>query len=249
MNEEQKNDLELLKKNEELKILNEELDTFVYRSSHDLRAPLTSVLGLSSLIENETDLHKIYYLNFLIKESVERLLKVTDDMADYSRNARTHVQEEEVDFSELIDEAIASHHFMENFHRLKINLDIQIPGKTVKLDKRRIAILVNNSLSNAIKYQDTNKEYSFLNISALCENNTLKLIFEDNGVGISEEYHDKIFEMFYRANAYSLGSGLGLYIVKGIVEKLNGKAEVISAPEKGTTFIFTFPLNQKSINK
>ncbi len=243
MTKEQKNDLELLKKNEELKILNEELDTFVYRSSHDLRAPLTSVLGLSSLIENETDLHKIYYLNFLIKESVERLLKVTDDMADYSRNARTHIQEEDVDFSELIDDAILSHHFMENFHRLKIKLDIQVPDKYVKIDKKRIAILINNSLSNAIKYQDTNKEYSFLNISVLSDRQTLRLIFEDNGVGIAEEFHSKIFEMFYRANAYSLGSGLGLYIVKGIVEKLNGTAELISTPEKGSTFIFTFPLN------
>ncbi len=209
MTKDKKNDIELIKKNEELKILNEELDTFVYRSSHDLRAPLTSVLGLSSLIENETDLHKIYYLNFLIKESVERLLKVTDDMADYSRNSRTQIQEEMVSFSELIDEATLSHHFMENFHRLKIKVDIQVPEKTVWLDKKRISILINNSLSNAIKYQDTNKEYSFLNITIKLEDTALKLIFEDNGVGIAEEYHDKIFEMFYRANAYSLGSGLG----------------------------------------
>lgn len=242
MTEDKKEDIELVKKNEELKVLNEELDTFVYRSSHDLRAPLTSVLGLSSLIESETDLHKIYYLNFLIKESVERLLKVTDDMADYSRNARTTVQEEEMNFSELIDEAILSHHFMENFHRLKISLNIEDPERVVKMDKKRIAILINNTLSNAIKYQDTNKEYSYLNISVIFQDNSIKLIFEDNGVGIAEEYHDKIFEMFYRANAYSLGSGLGLYIVKGIVEKLNGKAELVSIPDKGSTFTFTFPL-------
>jgi signal transduction histidine kinase len=242
MTENKKDELELLKKNEELKILNEELDTFVYRSSHDLRAPLTSVLGLTSLIEDETDLHKIYYHNFLIKESVERLLKVTDDMADYARNSRTSIQEEEVDFFELLDEAIVSHHFMENFHRVKINLNIQPVFKAFKVDKKRMSILINNSLSNAVKYQDTNKEYSFLNISVEVVDNSFRLIFEDNGIGIDKEYHDKIFEMFYRANSYSLGSGLGLYIVKGIVEKLNGKAELISTPDKGSTFIFTFPL-------
>ena len=242
MTENKKDELELLKKNEELKILNEELDTFVYRSSHDLRAPLTSVLGLTSLIEDETDLHKIYYHNFLIKESVERLLKVTDDMADYARNSRTSIQMEEVNFSELLDEAIISHHFMENFHRVKINLSIQPSLKVIKVDKKRMSILINNSLSNAIKYQDTNKEYSFLNISVEFLENSYRLIFEDNGIGIAPEYHNKIFEMFYRANSYSLGSGLGLYIVKGIVEKLNGKAELLSAPDKGTTFIFTFPL-------
>jgi len=241
MTEDKKNELELLRKNEELKILNEELDTFVYRSSHDLRAPLTSVIGLTSLIEDETDLHKIYYLNFLIKESVERLLKVTDDMADYSRNARTSIQKEEVSFPALIDEAILSHHFMENFHRLKINIDVQTSTVPVLVDKKRIEILINNSLSNAIKYQDTNKEFSFLNISVKFYESTFKMVFEDNGVGIAEEFHDKIFEMFYRANSYSLGSGLGLYIVKGIVEKLNGKVELISAPDKGSTFIFTFP--------
>jgi signal transduction histidine kinase len=242
MTENKKDELELLKKNEELKILNEELDTFVYRSSHDLRAPLTSVLGLTSLIEDETDLHKIYYHNFLIKESVERLLKVTDDMADYARNSRTSIQKEEVDFSELVDEAIVSHHFMENFHRVKINVNIHPSLKTIKVDKKRMSILINNSLSNAVKYQDTNKEYSYLNISLDVFENSFKLVFEDNGIGIAQEYHDKIFEMFYRANSYSLGSGLGLYIVKGIVEKLNGKAELISAPDKGSTFIFTFPL-------
>jgi signal transduction histidine kinase len=236
------NELELLKKNRELKILNEELDTFVYRSSHDLRAPLTSVLGLTSVIEDETDLHKIYYLNFLIKESVERLLKVTEDMTDYSRNARTAVQKEEVDFLVLIDEAILAHHFMENFHRLKINIDVEKSPASFVIDKKRIEILINNTLSNAVKYQDINKEYSLLNISVKFDKNNFVMTFEDNGLGIETKYQDKIFEMFYRANAYSLGSGLGLYIVKGIVEKLEGKIELKSAFGKGTTFIFTFPL-------
>jgi signal transduction histidine kinase len=242
MTKEKKNELELLRKNEELKILNEELDTFVYRSSHDLRAPLTSVLGLTSVIEDETDLHKIYYLNFLIKESVERLLKVTDDMTDYSRNARTAVQKEPADFLSLIDEAILSHHFMENFHRLKINIDVQESSQPLVIDKKRIEILVNNALSNAVKYQDTNKEYSFLNISVKINKSNFVLTFEDNGLGIQDTYKDKIFEMFYRANPYSLGSGLGLYIVKGIIEKLNGKIDLDSTYGKGSTFTFTFPL-------
>ena len=242
MSDDKINELELLKKNRELKILNEELDTFVYRSSHDLRAPLTSVLGLTSVIEDETDLHKIYYLNFLIKESVERLLKVTEDMTDYSRNARTAVQKEKVDFLSLIDDAILSHHFMENFHRLKINIDVQEAPSSFLIDKKRIEILINNALSNAVKYQDTNKEYSVLNISVKFDKENFILTFEDNGLGIEEVYQDKIFEMFYRANPYSLGSGLGLYIVKGIVEKLNGKIELKSVYGKGTTFIFTFPL-------
>jgi signal transduction histidine kinase len=244
MTTESKTELELVKKNEELKVLNEELDTFVYRSSHDLRAPLTSVLGLSSLIEDEKDLQKIQYLNFLIKESIERLLKVTDDMADYSRNSRTDIVAEPVYISELLDEAIITHHFMENFHRLKININIDKSTEPIHTDKKRFTILINNILSNAIKYQDVSKEYSFLNIRVSMQGNNIQLIFEDNGIGINNEYHDKIFEMFYRANAYSLGSGLGLYIVKGIVEKLHGSVKLISTPEKGSTFIFTFPVQK-----
>ena len=177
----------------------------------------------------------------MIKESVERLLKVTDDMADYARNARTDIQKEEVDLSVLLDEAIASHHFMENFHRLKINIRIAPPPKSLIIDKRRISILINNVLSNAIKYQDVNKEFSFLNITIEFPENNFCLTFEDNGIGIDQDYHSKIFDMFYRANSYSLGSGLGLYIVKGIVEKLNGKVELLSTHKKGSTFIFTFP--------
>ncbi len=242
MTDEKKNERELLKKNQELKILNEELDAFVYSSSHDLRAPLTSVLGLTSVIEDETNLQKIYYLNFLIKESVERLLKVTDDMADYSRNARTEIQKEEVNIMDLIDGAIMNHNFMENFHRLKINIKIINPPLTVILEKKRLEILFNNFLSNAVKYQDTKKEFSFLNITIKFNDTHFILLFEDNGLGIEEIHQDKIFDMFYRANAYSLGSGLGLYIVKGIIEKLNGKIELISTFEKGTTFILTFPI-------
>ncbi len=242
MTEEIKNEIELRKKNEELKLLNEELDTFVYRSSHDLRAPLTSVLGLTSVIEDETDLHKIYYLNFLIKESVERLLKVTDDMADYSRNARMPITIEPIDFYSLVDGAIQAHHFMENFQRLKINIEMPENLPPILMEKKRMEILINNVLSNAVKYLDTDKEYSYLTISVKINKDSFLLVFEDNGLGIEEIYQDKIFDMFYRANAYSLGSGLGLYIVKGIVEKLNGNVTMFSTFGKGTTFTFTIPL-------
>ena len=241
MNKTKQNGRELIIINKELKQLNEELDALVYSSSHDLRAPLTSVQGLISLIEEETNLHKIYYLNYLIKESVERLLKVIDDMADYSRNARTEIEKEEVNIVDLIDTIIVNHRFIENFHRLKINIEVNNPPEKVIWEKKRFEILFNNFLSNAIKYQDTTKEYSFLTIKINFFKDNFELIFEDNGIGIELIHQNKVFDMFYRGSAYSLGSGLGLYIVKGIIEKLNGKIELNSTYNQGTIFTLTFP--------
>ena len=241
MSKEKQKERELIKKNQELKQLNEELDAFVYSSSHDLRAPLTSVQGLVSLIEEETNIQKIYYLNYLIKESIERLLKVTDDMVDYSRNARTEIEKEEVTLLDLIDSTIVNHSFVENFHRLKIKIDINNPPEKIFLEKKRFEILFNNFLSNAIKYQDTTKEFSYLIITVNFFKENFELIFEDNGIGIEPVHQEKVFDMFYRANAYSLGSGLGLYIVKGIIGKLNGKIDLKSTFQKGTIFTLTFP--------
>jgi signal transduction histidine kinase len=102
-------------------------------------------------------------------------------------------------------------------------------------------MVFNNIISNAVQYRDTRKEDSYLKIDILVDEKRAILRFSDNGIGIPEEYVDKIFKMFFRANADSKGSGLGLYIVKGVLEKLEGSVSVQSRLGEGTTFNFEIP--------
>ncbi|HYG17472.1 MAG TPA: ATP-binding protein, partial [Ohtaekwangia sp.] len=103
------------------------------------------------------------------------------------------------------------------------------------------AIVLNNLISNAIKYRDGNKANPFIKIEVHVEPATMTLYFSDNGIGISEEWQEKIFDMFFRATERSEGAGLGLYIVRETVAKLGGKIQVQSTLDEGTTFIITAP--------
>ncbi|MBA4058487.1 MAG: hypothetical protein C0490_27465, partial [Marivirga sp.] len=104
-----------------------------------------------------------------------------------------------------------------------------------------LLIIFNNIIVNGVRYRDGRKNNSFLKIEIASDESGAIIKFSDNGIGIPEEYTDKIFKMFFRANADSKGSGLGLYIVKGAVEKLNGKIHVSSVLGEGTTFSIEIP--------
>jgi signal transduction histidine kinase len=102
-------------------------------------------------------------------------------------------------------------------------------------------MVFNNIISNAVHYRDARKNDSYISINIHVDATKATLRFSDNGIGIHEEYIDKIFKMFFRANADSKGSGLGLYIVKGVLEKLNGTINVQSKLGEGTTFVIEIP--------
>jgi signal transduction histidine kinase len=113
-------------------------------------------------------------------------------------------------------------------------------------DHSRLLIIMNNMLSNAVRYRDPWKADCFVQVKVEVSETEALLEFTDNGIGIAEHYHAKIFNMFFRASADSKGSGLGLYIVKAAVEKLDGTIEVESELGVGTTFRITIP-NQKPL--
>jgi signal transduction histidine kinase len=111
----------------------------------------------------------------------------------------------------------------------------------------RIAVVLNNLISNAIKYRDAHKDNQFIKVEMHIDQTTATLYFSDNGIGISEEWQVKIFDMFFRATERSEGAGLGLYIVKEAIEKLGGKIQVQSKVDEGSTFIITLPNHYREI--
>ena len=247
--EKEKRAEELAIANKDLRKTNEELDRFVYSTSHDLRAPLKSMLGLISITKesiessNSVQHERMEMLN----KSVLKLDNFIEDILHYSRNTRMEVVKEAINFAEMIQEIKSNHKFMQGTKRLKLHTEVH-NGETFLSDKRRISVILNNLISNAIKYHDTSKEYPFVNIFVVCSKENAVITIKDNGIGIADKDKEKIFEMFYRATKISTGSGIGLYIVKETLEKLGASIHLESELNKGTEIIVTIPNQFTSLN-
>ncbi|WAC13185.1 sensor histidine kinase [Dyadobacter pollutisoli] len=228
--------------NAELKKTNAELDRFVYSASHDLRAPLKSMLGLTGIIHEDLDPCDTMQLErmAMLPKSVVKLDNFIEDILHYSRNSRAEIEKDEIRFEELVQETTAALNFMGGANEMKLIVQINQDSAFVS-DKRRISVVLNNLVSNAIKYRDPLKGRSFVKIIVHCTLPKAVVTIEDNGIGIAEKDIDKIFEMFYRSTVSSTGSGLGLYILKESLNKLGGKISVESKLNEGSKFTVDIP--------
>ncbi len=227
--------------NKELVKVNNELDHFVYRVSHDLRAPLASVLGLISIAKQEKDPEKLKEYLELKEKSVLKLDHFIQDIMNLSKNARSEVVSEAIDFEALIQDIFEGHSYSEQGLRIEKIAEVTQSAPFFS-DKERLKIVLSNVISNAIRYSCLFREKSFVKVSVKLENSPplpweARIEISDNGQGIPEEHLGRVFDMFYRASAQKAGTGLGLYIVKETVEKLNGKITVHSKAGVGTSFI------------
>lgn len=232
----------LRKQNEELIKINKELDSFVYSVSHNLRAPLMSVLGLINLVQLETrkgDQSLNSYFE-MMQHSIHKLDDTLKEILDYSRNARSSLSITDVDISKMVEDSFERMKYMEGSEHVHKSVQVhdRIPFYT---DAYRLSVIVNNLVSNAIKYRDSSKDQNELLVKASFSETELRLMFRDNGIGIPPEYIPRIFEMFFRATERSEGAGLGLYIVKETVEKLRGTIEVESEIGQYTVFTVVLP--------
>ena len=233
------------KRNRELSKVNEELDKFVYSASHDLKAPLNSVLGLINIAKKDGNSGNTPLYLELVEKSVKRLERFISDIIDYSRNASASLKISRIPFEELVEEGLEEIRYMDAKSDIRKEVSVRGEGDFYS-DERRISVILNNLLSNAINYHDPRKEQMYIKINILYSATKAEIIVEDNGLGISKEHQKKIFNMFYRANEESKGSGLGLYIVKETLEKIKGEVLLTSKPWEGSRFLITLPsLNSK----
>ncbi|MBP9792410.1 MAG: HAMP domain-containing histidine kinase [Flavobacterium sp.] len=230
--------LEIELQNRNLVLANQELDKFVYSASHDLRSPITSLKGLIEIAEIEDDLTQIKEYLALMHQSLTLQDKFISDIIDYSRNKRKDVILEPVSLSKLIDESLEQHQYMNESRNIVIQKNIS--ADFIQSDSLRLKIILNNLVSNAMKYADSNKQEPYIAISTSKNENNCTIEIKDNGIGIKEEYLDRIFEMFFVTNS-NTGSGLGLYIVKEAVQNLNGTIAAQSKINQGTIFTVTIP--------
>lgn len=229
----------LVEKNNELMKANQELDRFVYSASHDLRSPLSSIAGLIELSNRDAAGGEEYLK--LMKSRVMVMDKLIHDIIDYSRNSRIPAAREKVNLHDLIRELVELIKYTDVDINPRFNLDIDRELIVIS-DSSRLRVILNNLLSNSIKYADRNKAELVITITASGSFNSFTFSVEDNGDGIAEDHQDKIFNMFYRASEKASGSGLGLYIVKETLEKMNGTISHQSTLGKGSLFTVTIPM-------
>lgn len=222
------------RRNVELRKVNGELDRFVYSASHDLRAPLASVLGLVNIARLDKGNNFETYLD-KIETSVLRLDGFIRDIIDFSRNARVEIEPEPIDFNTLITEVFENLKYLDEKDRIKRVVKVEGEGIFFS-DKKRLMVVLNNLIANSIKYANPHAENPFIEVYVKQNSLHSLLQVKDNGIGIGREHIGNIFKMFYRADAKSRGSGIGLYIVKETLDKIQGNITVQSEYGKGSTF-------------
>jgi len=229
---------QLNKQNKELNLVNSEMDRFVYSVSHDLSAPMKSILGLVKISRLTND-HRDHRNQFdLIEKSVNKLEAFVLEVLDFSRNKRTEVHKIEIELKELCQEVFEDLKFMDGMQELDIDLS-GIETTTVVSDRVRLKIILRNIISNAIKFRKRNQK-AVIKVSTKLKQNKLTLLIEDNGEGIRPEIQSKIFGMFFRGNDRSNGSGLGLYIAMEAARKIDCEISVESEFGRGSEFKVIF---------
>ncbi|EMR03711.1 sensor histidine kinase [Cesiribacter andamanensis] len=224
----------------ELQKVNFELDNFVYHASHDLRSPLRSILGLINILRIEDNEKARANCVDMIEGSIKRLDNLVQDLLSMSRNNRVNDAQANVSLMNEINYSFANFYHVADTKNLNIVTQVYQPVAFIS-DITRVRIILNNLISNAIKYRSYERDCSFIHIDARVSPQEAIFTIEDNGEGIPETKLPHVFDMFVRASESSDGSGLGLYIVKNVLEKLHGTIELESQENVGTKFTVRLP--------
>lgn len=226
----------LTRQNRELEVTNKELDRFVYSVSHDLSAPLKSILGLVNISRLSNDHQETSVYISKIEASVVKLESFIKEILDYSRDKRQELLIEQIQLKELCTEILESLRFLDGYSEIQMDVT-ELKDVKIRNDKTRLKIIINNLLANAILFQKKFPNHKpYIKISSRQVDHAVLLEIEDNGEGIKPDYQNKIFDMFFRGTANSRGSGLGLYIAREAALKIDGKIFVRSEFGKGSTF-------------
>jgi len=240
----------LEQKNLQLAKINSQMEKFLYSASHDLRSPLTSIMGLVNLTRLHTSDRTVMEYVEKIELSAERLDAIIRDIISFSKTTYKNIHSEKIEFDTQIWKVVNAHRHNENFNRLNVEIVIR-GGAAFYSDRDRLEIILENLIRNAIQFSDAAKVRPFLHILVNMVPEHVTIEVHDNGIGIARQYFDQIFNMFYKASSQSRGAGLGLYIAKEGIEQLGGDISVQSEVGFGSVFKVCIPnsLKGKLINR
>lgn len=229
--------LQLQKENllSELEKSNEELQEYAHIVSHDLKSPLRSIDALIQWIkeDNKGKFDEVTHQNFnLIETTLEKMEQLISDILNYSSVGSSELDRTDVDVDKLVKDVV-------DILYVPDHINVTITNKLPELrgDKTKLQQLFQNLISNAVKFIDKPNGQIDINVQSM--EGYYEFSIADNGIGIEEQYHDKIFKIFHALNKSKESTGIGLSIVKKIINLHQGKIWLESQPGKGTTFYFT----------
>ncbi len=219
----------------------QDLETFIYKTSHDIRSPISTTLGLLNVARH--DLKEIpealKYVD-MIRQQTELLDQIVFSLVETTKIRQGQKNLQIFNFEEVLKKVIFS--FSDHVHFNRVTITQQIEGSSeLYSDKTLLAIILQNLIHNSVKYRDERKQPCLINISLKTEGDKIRLSVEDNGLGIEETAQNDVFKMFFRGTNVSGGNGLGLYTVKHCVKKLGGQIVLKSQPGLGTIFTLELP--------
>ncbi len=229
---------QLKRKVTELQKTNDELNRFVYSTSHDLRSPLASIMGILNLSKMENSVVDPNGYLGMIETCVNKMDIFIQKIIEYYKSIRVDDEKTEVDFVKLLKESVEICKMQRP--EVEFNINVEQPVKLVN-DVFRISIIIDNLISNAVKYQKPTSDNPMVNISVVVDEHKATIEIEDNGIGIVEEHLNNIFKMFFRSTSHVNGLGIGLYIVKEALSRLGGDISVVSTYGVGTIFRILIP--------
>lgn len=225
----------------EIENANKELDRLIKILSHDLRAPMNSISGLIALARNEQDPAEFASYLEMMDKSVKKLESFTQDIISSLKNRGSNA-ESEIQLHHLVQEIIDELKFVPGAENIRFVNDVPV-ALTLRTNGPDLRIILSNLISNAIKYHDDSKTDKFVRIGTVRHPVLLEVFVQDNGRGIAQEHHQKIFESYYTVQQREGSSGLGLSNVKASVNKLRGTIDLESEPGRGSTFRVNIPLS------
>lgn len=227
---------------QELTRSNAELEQFSYVASHDLQAPLSTIAGYAQLLEkrchNQLDAQGNKFIRNIVN-SCGRMQALIDDLLEYSRVGRSEKPFDVIDCNLVFEDACANLQLAIRQDQASVTRG-DLPR--VRGDSFQLLQLFQNLIGNAIKYRSS--EAPMVRVSASRQGDSWVFSVQDNGIGIAEQYHPRIFQLFQRLHSqkqYS-GTGIGLAICQRIVDRHGGRLWVESEPNRGSTFYFSIPI-------
>jgi PAS domain S-box-containing protein len=231
-------------KNEQLLKLNHQMERFLYSTSHDLRSPLTSILGLVHLLRMETSDKTILEFVSRIESSTLKLDNIIRDIVCFSKTTYQKRKSEKLDLEAMVWRIINTYRDIPDFKRIFFNVSAKQDGLFFA-DSERVEIILTSIISNAIQFFDSNKMRPFIRVNVEVDLQGAHIEVIDNGIGIAQQHQAHIFDMFYKGTVSSNGAGLGLYIVKEGLEQLGGDISLESEVGFGSVFRISLPNDRK----
>ena len=238
----------LEKKISELQKANDELNRFIYSTSHDLRSPLASVMGILNLAHMENSVQDPNGYLEMIEICVNKMDTFIQKIIEYYKSIRVEDEYNKIDFQVLLDDSIRL--FRMQKPDIEYVVDVDQPVDFIN-DSFRMSVIIDNLISNAVKYQKPQEQNPRIEITVKTTSEKAVIKIEDNGIGILDQHLNNIFKMFFRSTNSVNGLGIGLYIVKEALLRIGGDISVHSEYGHGTAFTLEIPnyLNNPERNK